>query len=384
MNRFVKISLAIVLAGAVTSNCMAKVSLNKTYDKDFGVTNSTALMVQSRYGQINVESWDKNYISIHVEVVVEHSDSIRAKALLNAVNIMLKQDGSKVSAITEYTPIEQSRRGRWFIWRSESQSDEQKLSINYSIKMPSNVRTNIDHRYGNIGIDRLTGDVLIDHKYGNINIDELTGLVRIDLKYGNIKINKLTRGDSNDISSMVLGYAHAQVGELGWLNVDMKYGSFEVERAKAMVFDSKYSKVKVQSISSMVVESKYDTYNIGSISNLVGDMAYTNLTASKLSNKLKIISKYGSINVNEVADGFESISLDGAYTGIKVGISPKASYVIDGASSYASIKYTAPAKRLNRIEGRNSTTISGIVGAAENPRAKVYVRTRYGNVKLDR
>lgn len=359
MKRLLLLSATLVLLFAPYIS-KADGEYNKVFDKEFSTNANTSLYLKNKYGQINVENWDKNSISIHVEVTVENSNASKAKTMLDAIDIVFSEDGDIVSAITQFDEDIMNSNRRLF-----SSLSDQELNIDYKVLMPKNV-----------GID-------IVHKYGDIYMAEFTNKVRVELKYGNIKIQKLLRGDDDDINTLILSYGSASIGEVGWARFDVRYSNdIVIDKARAMVVCSRYSGFKIGSVNSIVIDSKYDNFSIGSVANVVGESGYTSYDVEKLFSKFNLTTKYGDVKISKVDDNFESIKFNGSYTGFKAGIDSKVSYNIDAKASYSSIKYYAPVAKVNRIEGNTSTEINGTVGEKSNPQADVYIRTKYGNVNL--
>ncbi|MCB8964099.1 MAG: hypothetical protein H6536_03540 [Bacteroidales bacterium] len=352
--------LSATLALLVMFSCVfaASGSLNKTFDREFNVTGSSKLYIQNKYGQVNIENWDKSIISIHVEVKVNNSNDEKARIMLDAIDIEFSESGNVASAITQFNEDIMKSHKRLF---SSICSDD--MSINYMVKMPRNV------------------EVDLNNKYGDIFINELSGKVFVNLKYGNIRVNKLTRGDADDLNTMEIDYGNATLGDVNWLKVAIKYGKLKIDSARALVLISKHSKITVDKTNSLVVNSKYDTYNLGAVANFVGESGYTSYTIKGLANKFNLTTKYGDAKIIGVADGFESIVFNGAYADFDAGIGKGVSYGIDAVVAYGDMKFNSSKGRVNRIEGNTSTEVNGYVGS-ESATAKVFVRSKYGDITL--
>ncbi len=332
--------------------------LNKTFQKEFSADKGTLLRIDNRFGQVSIENWDKNSISIEVEVNVEHSSKDKAERMLAAINITLDQKGNEVIGLTE---IDEKVLKSATNFNFGSSSKE--IRIDYKVKMPKHIDANLKN------------------KFGDIFIAELTGHTTIELKYGNLKANRIVYGSSNPLSMLTLGYGNASIEEVDWMRFDVKYSNVDVTKGKALVILSKYSKISVDDASSIVVDSKYDTYTIGTISNIVGDSGYTTYRISKLEKKLDVTTKYGDVKVGEVLPNFESISFRGSYSSLQAPIPDNASYRIKGSASYGGITYNSTA-RVNRIDTNNNLTVDGIVGENQNATSVVEVSVRYGNARL--
>lgn len=349
----------IVMLTLIATTAQAKVAqLTKIYSRDFQVNDNARLLVENKFGQVNIQNWDKNSISIYVQVKVDNSNATRAKSLFDAISVELTQEGDVVKAITTFSD-EFSRANRKLFQVS---SDE--LSIDYTIKLPKSI------------------DVQVENKFGDIYIDELNGHVEVELKYGNIKVGKLTRGDIEPMNTVNVSYGNASIVEANWIKAELKYGKLDIQKLTAGVLLSRYSKINLSDASSLVLDSKYDKYEIGQINNLVGESGYTVFNIDKLNKKFSLDAKYGDVKIVSVSPNFESITFDGAYTGFRTGIPSGTSYLLNANVSYGKVDLGNVPSKLNRIEGNTSLELSGVVGEWANPKAKVSINMKYGNATL--
>jgi hypothetical protein len=307
---------------------------------------------------MNIENWDKNSISITIEIKVDYPESEKTTRLLKAINIEINQVGDNISAITKIDDDYMKP------WNKLFDSDSKDFSIDWEVKMPK--QTNLD----------------ITNRYGDIFINELTGKCKIDLRYGNLKANRIFRDNNDPLSSLTLGYGNATIDEVNWFKVDIQYAKLDIVKAKAIALVSKYSKVVIDQVSSMVSESKGDTYSIGKVSNFVGKGDYVSYRFEELTKKLDLTTRYGDVRIDKIPANFESIKFNGSYTSIYAGIDPSASYMLNGNSSYGNIKFNSQGK-VNRSENSSHIEIDGLVGSDENTKSKVDITVRYGNARLE-
>jgi len=333
--------------------------LTKNFKKEFKVEKGTILRIDNRFGQVNIENWDKNSVLIEVEVTVEHSSKDRAEKMLSSISVTLDQIGNEISGITKV----EDNIMKSFANINFNSSSSKELSIDYKVKMPKNL------------------DINLSNKFGDTFIDELTGRSTIEIKYGNLKANRIIYGSEDPLSMLTIGYGNASIDEVDWMRFDIKYANVDIVKSKALVMLSKFSKISVDQASSIVVDSKYDTYTIGAIANIVGESGYTTYRIKSLDKKLDIESKYGDVRIEAVNNLFESISFVGSYSSIYAPISSGISYELDGEASFGSISYNTPT-RVSRIESNNKVTVNGRVGENENSDSQVKVRVRFGSAKL--
>jgi hypothetical protein len=355
---FLAATITLMLVVAAGSNSLLASKQTKTFNKEFKVDKHTQLYISNRFGQVVVENWDKNLITIDVEVTVEHSSKERAERMLAAISVTLEQVGDEVRGVTEIDDKLMKSVSNFSFGNSSKE-----LRIDYKIKMPKHL------------------NVTLRNKYGDMFIDELTGLSNIDVKYGNLKANRIVYGNSEPLNLLTLGYGNASIDEVDWMRFDIKYANLDIVKGQALVMLSKYSKISADQVSSLVLESKYDNVNIGSITNLVGESGYTTYRIKRLAKKLNVKTRYGDVRIEEVDNAFESIDFEGGYASIYAPIAESVSYSIDGEASYGGISYGDPA-RVNRIESNNKLGVNGRVGSNEKSTTSVKIRVKYGSARL--
>lgn len=345
------------LALLLVSFTLSAQEVTKEFHKEYSAGVNTTLDISNRYGDVVIQSWDKDQVVIDVKVTVELPNRERAQKLLGYIDVQFSEGENLISAKTIIDD-----KFNFTGWGFDSK----KFSIDYTIKMP-------------------VGTALtLSNKYGNTDINELHGLIDLNIKYGNLTAGKLTRGNVKPLNSVNLAYGKGSIDEAGWLDLTVRYvGSFEITKSQAVLLDSKYSKLSLSETSSMVGESKYDNIRIESINNLVLDNGYTEVNIGTLTKKLTYNGSYGSFSIDRIPSGFESLDVETHYMGVKLGIDESASYKLDAKVSYGSLRYNEDNFNNQRrnIEN-NSKEVSGIVGKAESPSAHVNVIASYGSVRL--
>lgn len=348
--------LAILGLLTLQTTGFSKEEFVKTIVKEYGAKSNTTLEIINKYGQIQVENWEKPSVKIEVKIVVDHSNNEDAQKLLSMITVDFTQEGDLIKAITQ---IEEGF-GTSNYWHKMNGKN---FKINFLVNAPKEI------------------NLKLSHKYGDIFINELSGLLEVDLKYGNININKLSRGDENPLNTIVLGYGKASVEQCNWLKVNASYSpDMSINTGKALILVTKYSKIRIDKTSSLVAESAYDGYRIGSLSNFVIEGKYSQYKVDNLSKKLDAEIKYGGIEVATIPESFQSIKTISSYSGVKLGISSKASYKINGYVRYGNAEFPDN-ENVSRIVENTSTTVKGNVGGG-NPTSTVTFESSYGSVNL--
>jgi hypothetical protein len=331
--------------------------VSKEFHKEYTAGANTTLEISNKYGDVVIQSWDKDQVIIDVKVTVDLPNKEKAEKLLGYIDVQFSEGENLISAKTVI-----SDKFNFTGWGGESK----RFSIDYNIKMPVGTA------------------LILANKYGDTDIDELHGLVNLDIKYGNLTAGKLTRGNVKPLSKLNLAYGKGEIDEAGWLDLTVRYcGGMEITKSQALLLDSKYSKLSLGETSSVVGESKYDNINIESVNNLVLDNGYTEVNIGILTKKLTYDGSYGSFSIESVPAGFESLDVETRYMGVKLGIEESASYKLDAKVTYGGLKYNEDNfKNQRRIVENNSNEVSGTFGKEESPSARVNILASYGSVKL--
>jgi hypothetical protein len=351
-----KSGIVLALIALLLSFPLAAQEVSKEFHKEYRADMNTTLDISNRYGDVVITAWDKDQVVIDVKVTVSHSDRSKAERYLGMIDVQFSEGTNLISA---KTVIEDN-------FNFSGWGSNREFKINYTVKMPYSTNLTLANRYG------------------NTDIDELRGLVNLDIKFGGIEVDKLTRGNEKPYNKLVIAYSKGNITEAGWLDLNARYTStLTIGKSQALLIDSRYSKLKIGETSSIVGDAKYDTYNIEKINNLILMSGYTTVNIGTLTKKLNTEGSYGSLNVDQIPAGFESIDVSIRYSSARLGIAESASYRLEGKSSYGGIKFNEDNFSFQKkIIENNSSEISGVIGKENSPGAKVTVSTTYGSVKL--
>lgn len=317
----------------------------KEYHESWLVGNVSTLEISNKFGEIKINNNVGDSVTIDVKVTVEAANEKRTEELLDLIEVNFSKSGSTVKAETEIGSDFKSQK---------------RFSIDYVVNIPSDKNLVIENKYGNTIVNKLTGN-------GDFNI-----------KYGNFTASELMTPASGSLS-VELAYGNGTIGKASDINVDVSYSPMTIDELNSLKLESKYSSLEVEDAGTMVINSKYDKFNFGNVESVDANFKYSNLKIERLSKNLDIESGYGGVKVEEVVAGFESINITNSYGQIALGLG-NASYSIDANCDYCGIDYPEEEFTGDRIKENNTRTIKGKVGKGDG--GKVYVRSRYGEIKL--
>ena len=348
-------TLAVLLFSMSLTAAAEEVS--KEYHKESTPGPNSTLNITNKFGDVVTETWTENRIVVDVKVTVENSSAEKAKKIMQMIEVAFTEENGSLTAVTNFD--DNFSDIHWG-------NDNNRFSIDYSVKMPANV------------------NLTISNKYGNTEIDEVSGQVILDLKYGNLFAGKLNRGNVKPINSISIAYGKAEITEMSWATVSARYcNQFDIDKATAITVESKYSKFNIEEASSVVCDSKYDNYSVGKVKNFVAAGGYTSFKLESVASKLSVQTKYGNLSVESIPEGFSQMDVEASYCSVKLGISSSACYNLNAQSRYGGVKLDDDNfEPVTRIVGNNSAEIKGLVGNCKNPASSVNITASYGSVTL--
>jgi len=213
-------------------------------------------------------------------------------------------------------------------------------------------------------------------KYGTVNMKDLTGKGTFEIKYGALNGQKLLSPNL----SMDIAYSKVNIVEIKDLSLVLSYSKLKLDIGNNLKIESRYSGVDIDNCKQIDANSKYDNYSIQNMNTLIINSMYTGISVNKLTEKLSLINGYGGVTIKEIPAGFESITVENKYAGIKLGIAADASYKLNGKVRYSDIKH--PDGKLNKMRENTSYEVTGTIGNSENPKSSVRIDSNYGNVNL--
>ena len=343
---------------------------SKSYDKSFDIAADGWVKIENRYGKIDVNTWDKNEVSIKVVVKSDFEDAKKAKADLDRVEIEFSNTPSMVTA---KTVIETKSSSQW-TWFG-NKSTEGRLSINYTVYMPESCSIELSNKYGDIQLAEIDGEANLTIKYGHLTSQDIGGNLYLNTSYG-----KATVGDAHnmDITSK---YSKVIFGASANCKCSSMYSKIVIGSCIDMEVQSKYDHYEITSVDALRNNGMYDEFNISKAGSINVSGNYSDVIISKLEKSANVELKYGFFKAASLGNGVESINIDSKYTTAKLGVSSLQSYNLKLTSKYTDV-YLPDDFTVQEEEGKSTTrNINGYQGSA-NSKTTISANMNYGKLKL--
>jgi hypothetical protein len=321
---------------------------SKDVKKHYNVSADGNLSIDSRYGNVHVETWDKNEVDLVVSIEVTKRTEAKAQQYLDKISIDI--DDASANNLSFKTMISGNL--------DNNGSDN--IKIEYRVKVPATLNLNLKNNYGNLFLQDASGEMNISVAYGNFKIGELSGPVNLKLSYGNGDIEKVNNGD------IVVRYSNLDIEDAGNVDVTNSYSNIEFGNAKDIALTNKYGNLTWNSLNNLKGYSKYGTIKVSKL--------YESLTFD--------VSYGGGIKVAWVSKDFRNIDIKASYAAVSLKFQEGMSAVLDAEMKYCNLKnYDIEFDHSYIDESGSMKSYKGKMGKGSF-NSKIKITANYGSVKL--
>lgn len=321
--------------------------ISKVTHKEFTVNADAQLVIDNKFGDVHVNNWDKNIISLDVVITVSAGSDNTAAKLMEKISLNITGTESLVQART--------------VFAENTGSGRSKIKIDYTVSMP--YTTSLD----------------LTNKFGDAYINEIGGKGKLTIAYGSLDVNKLNNSDN----LLDISFSKGDIRSIKGAVVLLKYSDLTVQYAGSMRLDSKYSNIDAGKIISLNANMSGGKVDMDNTSLLDAKSRFANLDIRKVEKDLNLDIQYGNCEVAEMPADFGNINITNKYGNVSVAIAHGASYSLDASLRFCELSFPeSSAKITERIVTNTSKSYKATVGSA-NASSKVTVRSEYGNVDLE-
>ena len=319
----------------------------KEFSKSFDASKSDNVYIDNRFGNITVTYWNKNEVSIRIVVEAKARNEERAQASIDRVRISMDKTGNMISAVTS---LKEQNSGN---------NSNESFSIKYFVNMPNGITCDLNQKYGNINMpEDNKGKCMLHVKYGNINGGNFTGQLEVEAQYGNIEI-----------------------GSVGHAELDLAYcGSSSLVNAGNLTVDSRYSTLNMQKVNKLDMEMRYGGFDIENLETASLDIKYSQGNIRYLKEGLDVELGYSTVNIREVSSNFKNIDAESHYGNLNINIPSNASFSVS-AEGMKNGKYDISGFNVTNSHVEDKTDYTTEVNGGRGGRIE-YEGNSYGSLKI--
>lgn len=321
--------------------------VKKTYSESYQVNADAEVYVSSEYGNVNIESWDKNQVMIDITITVDGKSKEDAAKIIDKVEVSISGSASSVKAIAEL--------------KGSLKCKNCNFSINCKVKMPA------------------SNNLILKNSFGDIDVDDLSGSTDIKVSYGNFDIKNLNSKENK----IELKFAEGEIGMLKAADLDIAYGSIEIGKAGYLDLYARFAGIEIGEVSELMLDAEYESTEIGSVDILRGKTSFHGMEIDELFDKLDVTASYGEIEVTRISGGFSLIDVSNEFGEINLGISSSASYSLDASVSFGHLDFPESRAEITRKQDENfKSAVEAFIGDDKSSQSKVILRAKNGEIKI--
>jgi hypothetical protein len=302
------------------------------------------LVIDNRYGKLDINTWDKNEVTVEITVTAKAKSPEKAEDLLDRVSI---KEPDKGAGIYYKTVIEKS-----VVTNGE-------FKIDYVINMPR----------------RQTATFI--NKYGDINISDVDGKLDIDLAYGNLQTASI-KGSDNDIK---VRFGSATINSIEAGTISSSYSRLSIDKAGNLDVSNQFANTVIGTARSVDIEQKYGDFKIGAVNQLKGTVQYAGLSVDKLLKNTQITLKYCSTaKFNYVGPDVNNVDVTSGFSNISFHFDNAASLSADLSVSFGNAHNNASNISLTAYDNSSFGNTSKYKMKVGTGRGNMTLKMEYGNV----
>ena len=318
----------------LTTNLLAQrrgYELSKKKNEQYTVSSTEKLEVENRFGQVKINTWNKNQLTVDITIIAWGRNEQVAQDLLDKINIDHRRRDGEISFKTN-------------ISKTSNNNNKSGFEINYEINMPQSMALDLDNRFGAIYLGNHSGTLELVSAYGSLTAKRLMGKgSEIKISYGKATIEEISSGS---LKSSYCGYV-------------------EITKAGTLIIDDRNGKVEIDEADELEVES-----------------AYSHFRLRQLNHRIELESKFGGVDIEDVKSGFSRIDIEISYGSLSLDLDNTPDFVFDVDVSFGSFNTNVSGVEIKKqIEGYTSAEYSGFRGKGGN--SFVSVESSYGSVKFN-
>jgi hypothetical protein len=333
----------------------------RIFHKTFAAGKETTLEINNKYGTIHMDNWNKDSVSVRVEIEATSSSESKLGKMLSGIRIDFSESSYLIIAQTEFTQSISMLFESFKKITSNIIPYDTRVQINYFVSVPENINLNLENKYGDIYMENNSSEIRISLSNGSFKANSLNKASKLSLTFCDAKINKIVSGN------IEASFSEAVIGESANLNISSVSGRFELKQSGKIHCDS-----------------RRDKFMFGKLESIDGDGYFTEFRIDELKNDLTLLTKYGSLNINSVDKSIQNINVNSSYSDMNFNFDPAASYNLDIRHINAFLKIPEGNSKLEKktiSDDKNEYMTFGTVG--KNPgNVRVKIDANRGNIYI--
>ena len=307
----------------------------KTISKSYTVTASDKLKIENSFGDVVINTWDKNEFKVDIEIYSKATSDEKAQSILDKIKVSDSRSDNTIYFKTDVGHIngnnnnndkdddgdddkdEKDNKSNQSHHHKNYSNNNQQFHINYVVYMPVGNPLQIENSFGKTTVPDFKGLVSLTSKFGSLTAGNLDNAELVDVEFGEGHIGDMHNGKiifkfddkstvgklsgivkiANEFSDLVQYNVSDNIEEL---TINESYSSIRVivhkELSASFSIHTNFGDFHNNTDFNLNEKAEYDDDNSG----VHFDKDYTG-TSGDGKAKIKIKSSFGDIRLSHTA-----------------------------------------------------------------------------------
>jgi hypothetical protein len=300
---------------------------SKKYSKLYTAGKQDELMIDNRFGEVKINTWNRNEFSIEVQVNIYADKQADAQNFLDVINV----SDSRREAIVSFKTIIGDKNNNIgdVLWKGEDKAHLKRIEVNYVIFMPSK------------------NALSINNSYGTTILPDFEGKLQVNNLYGNLKAKRLI----NPLNYVKVNFGNADIEGFSGTKLEIMHGSLDLNEGN----------------------------------NLNASVSYGPARIGKVYSSANIIVRFGKqLRIENIDKNIKMLNVNAAYSSVEVGRITGLNANFDVSACYGNLNSSDPNIKLtdNTTAGITTKNYKGHLGKG-NASRNIVIKTNFGQVNFD-
>ena len=356
------ISYKIIVLGLtliIGFSMQAQERVSKKIEKTYAMTNANTLNLDHKYGDININGWEKDSIAIVVNIEVTHKKREEADELLDRIQLSTKMVGELMDISAKLEDRSSNAFSRYFNKANPIDPDKSHINIDYTIYLPKSVTITLSNKFGDVILTDWKGKLSANIQHGDIWLTNDLTNATIDMKFGKLRSKSIEYG-----------------------NLILKNAELDLKFSKNLIINSSGSTIDIEKVISLEIDSSKDKVKVLNVESIGGILNFTDVQLDTVKETIDLELKVTELKVLKVVVPQANIKIRQESSDINIDITGLAfkfkAYIEQGViripRSFQNIQTDMVDKR------RKLRQISATYGT--NPLGKITFTGEKGNIVL--
>jgi len=287
MDTLCKKLLWVALMLTLGQGLTAQERVSKKVEKTYAMTNSGELHLENKYGNINLFGWEKDEVSVVIDIKVNHRKRENAQDLLKRISPVIRESDNYVAISYEIAEKSSGFFANLFEKANPFDFNRGNIQIDYTVYMPAKAELEVKNTFGDVIIEDWTGKLKGDVEHGDLWINENLNRVDIEIKYGKLRAKNI-----------------------GYGTIDLRNADLDMENAKNLKVTSSGTDIQIEKISSLELYSNKDEITVEEVGTIYGNLKFSTLKLRRLKTAVDMMMRVAEFRVAEILDPKVDIAID--------------------------------------------------------------------------